>query len=248
MVATWEEDVPELLQEYHRTGDRRAREAAIERYIPLARSLARRYRRGSEPLEDLEQVACLALVKAVDAFDASRGTAFSSYAVPCISGALKRHFRDQGWAVRVPRQLQELAMRVNSAVDELTAASGHSPTAAEVADSAGLSVEDVLEAREVYSSLHSESLDRTRHDGEGLTLLETLPAEENADDLPRVLERVALDRLLELLDDREQAIVRLYYYEELTQAEIGKRLGYSQMHVSRLLRRASARLKLCAAA
>lgn len=240
--------MPEVLQDHHRTGDPRAREAAIERYIPLARSLARRYRRGSEPLEDLEQVACLALIKAVDAFDPSRSTAFSSYAVPCITGALKRHFRDQGWAVRVPRQLQELALRVHATADELTTANGHSPTPAEVAAAAGVGVEDVLAAREVYRSLHSESLDRTRtNDGEGFTLLETLPADDEADELPRVLDRVALDGILELLDERERTIVRMYYYEELTQAEIGTRLGYSQMHVSRLLRRAAERLQLCAA-
>jgi RNA polymerase sigma-B factor len=143
------------LLEYGRTGSRRARDAAVERYIPLARSLARRYRRGSEPLEDLEQVAYLALIKAVDAFDASHHTAFSSYAVPCITGALKRHFRDHGWAVRVPRELQELALRVNRVVDELSAQTGRSPTPAEVAEVAGIDVEDVLNAREVPRGAHA---------------------------------------------------------------------------------------------
>jgi RNA polymerase sigma-B factor len=243
-----EEDVANdrALLEYRRTGSRRARDAAVERYVPLARSLARRYRRGSEPLEDLEQVACLALIKAVDAFDPSHQTAFSSYAVPCITGALKRHFRDHGWAVRVPRELQELALRVNRVVDELSAQTGRSPTPAEVAEVAGIDVEDVLSAREAYRSLHAESIDQPRRagDGEGLTLLETLPYSDTA--LPRAFERVLLDELLEGLGERERTIVRLYYREELTQAEIGRRLGYSQMHISRLLRRAHDQLRLCA--
>ena len=114
------------LFEYHRTGNRRARDEAIERYLPLARSLARRYQRGAEPLDDLEQVACVGLIKAVDAFAPSHGTAFSSYAVPCISGALKRHFRDHGWAVRVPRELQERALRVHGIIDDLTVTTGRS--------------------------------------------------------------------------------------------------------------------------
>ena len=236
------------LLEYHRTGSRHARDAAIEQLIPLARSLARRYRRGPEPLEDLEQVACLALVKAVDAFDPSHGAAFSSYAVPCITGALKRHFRDHGWAVRVPRELQELALRVTRVSEELSASTGGAPTAAQVAELVGVSVEDVLSAREAYGSLHSESLDRPRGAAEdGASLLDTLPDEDPA--IPRALERAALDELLKVvLDERERQIVRLYYREDLTQAEIGRRLGYSQMHISRLLRRASEQLQLCAAA
>ncbi len=231
---------------YHRTGRRSDRNAAIERYIPLARSLARRYRRGIEPLEDLEQVACMAVVTAVDAFDPSHGTAFSSYAVPCITGALKRHYRDHGWAVRVPRTLQERALRVKRVGDELAVASGRSPTTAEVAVVAHVSVEDVLEARDVYRSLYPESLDRPLRaaDGETRSLLDTI-ADDGAE-IPRVVDRGALDEMLDTLDARERVIVRLYHFEDLTQSEIGQLLGYSQMHVSRLLRRAGERLQLAA--
>jgi RNA polymerase sigma-B factor len=238
----------QALLRYHRTGSRHARDAAIERYIPLARSLARRYVRGGEPLEDLEQVACLALVKAVDAFDASHGTAFSSYAVPCITGALKRHFRDHGWAVRVPRDLQELALRVNRITEELSSATGRSPTPAAVAERAGIGLEDVLAAREAHRSLYPESLDHRRRtrDGEGLSLLETL-ADQRAEILSAV-DRIALEEMMASLGERERTIVQLYHREELTQAEIGQRLGYSQMHISRLLRRAQDQLELSAAA
>ena len=236
------------LSEYHRTGSRQAREAAIERYIPLAHSLARRYVRGGEALEDLEQVACLALVKAVDRYDAAHATAFSSYAVPCVTGALKRHFRDHGWAVRVPRGLKELALRVAKVTDELSAATGRMPTPAEVAARAGVSVEDVLAAREAHLSLRAESLDRPRSWGEsdGASLLETLAVEDGG--VPGAFDRVTLDELMETLAERERTVVHLYFREELTQAEIGDRLGYSQMHISRLLRRAQAQLQLSAAA
>ena len=236
------------LLEYHRTGSRRARDDAINRYLPLARSFARRYQRGPEPLEDLEQVAFLGLIKAVDAFDPTHGTSFSSYAVPCICGALKRHFRDHGWAVRVPRELQERALRVHGIIDELTVTTGRSPTPAAVAALAGVEVEEVLAARDAYRSLYSESLDRPRRarDGEGDSLLDTLPSRDA--ELLHAFDRVVLDGLLETLDERERTIVRLYHLEGLTQHEIGRRLGYSQMHVSRLLRRASEQLELSAAA
>lgn len=238
-----------LLRAYHSTGDPRAREAAVERFLPLARSLARRYSGGSEPLEDLEQVACLALVRAVDGFDPTRGTAFTSYAVPSIAGALKRHFRDHGWSVRVPRELQELALRVERLNDELIAEHGHAPTAAAIAQSAGgIDVEDVLEAREAFRALHSASLDQprgSREDDETGSLLDTLG---DADlELGRAHDRAALHAVLDTLDERDRTIINLYYRDELTQAEIGRKLGYSQMHVSRLLRQAVERLRLAAA-
>ena len=238
-----------LLRAYHSTGDPRAREAAVERFLPLARSLARRYSGGSEPLEDLEQVACLALVRAVDGFDPTRGTAFTSYAVPSIAGAIKRHFRDNGWSVRVPRDLQELALRVERLNDELIAETGHSPTAAQISAraGAGIGVEDVLEAREALRALHSDSLDQprgSRDDGDTGSLLESLG---DADlEIGRAHDRAALHSVLDTLEERDRAIIHLYYQDELTQAEIGRRLGYSQMHVSRLLRQAVERLRLAA--
>ena len=231
-----------LFLAYRRSGDLAARDALVQRFLPLARSLARRYARASEPLEDLEQVASLALIKAIDAYDLERGTAFSSYAVPCIAGALKRHFRDACWAVRPPRELQELAIEVARLNDELSAATGAPPTAAQIAEEAGVDVEAVLEAREAYRGLHFDSLDRPQRTGNGEhgdSILETLGARDTG--IRRVRDRVALDTLLSTLDEREQRIVRLYYQQELTQSEIGERLGCSQMHISRLLRRAITR-------
>ena len=221
----------------------------MERFLPLARSLARRYSGGSEPLEDLEQVACLALVRAVDGFDPTRGTAFTSYAVPSIAGAIKRHFRDNGWSVRVPRDLQELALRVERISEDLLAEGGHAATAARIAERAGdgIEVEDVLEAREAFRALHSDSLDRPRgprEDDEAASLLDTLGDSDL--EIGRAHDRAALAAVLDTLDERDRTIIHLYYQDELTQAEIGRRLGYSQMHVSRLLRQAVERLRLAA--
>ena len=246
MSARREEEL-RLLSSYHSSGDPRAREAAVERFLPLARSLARRYSGGGEPLEDLEQVACLALVRAVDGFDPTRGTAFTSYAVPSIAGAIKRHFRDNGWSVRVPRDLQELALRVERINEELVAETGHKATAVQLSERAGICIEDVLEAREAFRALHSDSLDQprgARDDEDAGSLLDTLG---DADlELVRAHDRTALYSVLDTLDERDRTIIRLYYKEELTQAEIGRRLGYSQMHVSRLLRQAVERLRLTA--
>jgi len=231
-----------LFLAYQRSRAERDRNALVERFLPLARSLARRYQRGSEPLEDLEQVACLALVKAVDGFDPSRDTAFSSYAVPSIVGAIKRHFRDFGWAIHVPRDLQELAVRVERISEEMSARTGRPPTAHEVAEQVGAGIEEVVEAREAYRSLSSVSLDQPRHPAtdDGGPLLDALDAGDT--EILRACDRVALDSLVRTLDAREQVILRLYYQHDLTQAEIGRRLGCSQMHVSRLMRHAIARL------
>ena len=231
-----------LFLEYHRTRDPRARDALVERYLRLAHSLARRYRRSSEPLEDLEQVASLALVKAVDGFDPTRDTAFSSYAVPCIAGAIKRHFRDHGWSLHMPRDLQELAVRVERLNEVMSGAAGTAPSAAELAQQAGVGIEDVLEARMAYRALFAVSLDHPQRSepDDGDALIDTLDAADteilSADD------RVMLDSLLATLDPRSEQIVRLYYQHDLIQAEIGRKLGYSQMHVSRLLRQAIAQL------
>jgi RNA polymerase sigma-B factor len=221
------------------------RDAMIRRHLPLARHCARRYHRGCESLEDLEQVASLALVRAADAFDPARGTAFSSYAMPCMLGALKRHYRDSGWALHVPRGLKELAIRV----EQIARESPEALTPSELADRAGVSPEAVLEAREAYCVMHADSPDRppaTGDDGETLSILECLGQEDAA--LDRACERAALDTLLTELEERDRLVVTLYYRQGQTQTQIGERIGCSQMHVSRLLRRAVERLALATAA
>jgi RNA polymerase sigma-B factor len=235
------------MRQYRATRDPRVREQIVERFLPLSRSLARRFASGGEPLEDLEQVAALALVKAVDGFDPARGTAFSSYAVPCIAGAIKRHFRDCGWSVRVPRELQERAMLVHSLETQLSTSMGESPTVAELAAAASLPPEDVLEARAAYRALHASSLDAGTQDadGEAPSLLDTLGTVEEG--YGSALDHAALDSLMGELEERDRAIIQLYYREELTQSQIGERLGYSQMHISRLLRRAVDELEKAAA-
>ena len=171
-----------------------------------------------------------------------RETAFSSYAVPSIAGAIKRHFRDYGWSLHMPRDLQELALRVERISEGLSGPTGAAPTAAEIARHAGVSLEEVLEAREAYHALHAVSLERRegseRDDSE--PLLDTLAAADT--EIPSAEDRVMLDSLLATLDPRSEQIVRLYYQHDLTQAEIGRQLGYSQMHVSRLLRQAVGQL------
>jgi RNA polymerase sigma-B factor len=246
-VLTQRQAEKQLILQYRRSGSRRDRDAVIERFLPLARSLARRYRRGAEPLEDLEQVASLALLRAVEGFDPARDVAFSSYAVPTITGALKRHYRDYGWSVRVPRELQELAMRIQRSSDAAAAATGEAPTAAQVARQAGVSVEKVIEAREAQQALHADSLDQPRQSGEedgSASLIDTMGGHDNA--FRGAFDRVLLESLLEALDERERTIVRLYHLEELTQSEIGRRLGLSQMHISRLLRQATDKLSAAA--
>jgi len=220
-----------------RSGDPRARERLVERFLPLARSIARRYARRSEPLEDLEQVASLALIKAIDGFNPDRGTAFSSYAVPSIAGALKRHYRDACWTVRPPRELQDLALNVIRLEEELPTPTGAPPTAAQIAQQLDVSVETVLEARDAYHARFCDSLDNPRRtdDGDaGEPLISFIGAPD--EELTRAEDRVLVDTLLCALDRRERLVVHLYYREELTQTEIGQRLGYSQMHVSRILR------------
>jgi len=167
--------------------------------------------------------------------------------VPSIAGAIKRHFRDHGWSVRVPRELQERAMRVNQLEKELSGALGEAPTLTELAEATALGAEDVLEARVAYRALHASSLDAPTldADGESPALIETMGGDD--DGYSTVLDRSALDSLLGRLDERDRAIIELYFREELTQSEIGDRLGYSQMHISRLLRRAVGELEKAAA-
>ena len=220
-----------------------ARRAAVEALMPLARSLARRYHRGEEPLEDLEQVAYVGLLKSLDGFDLNRGTSFTSYAVPTIIGELRRHFRDKGWTVRVPRDLQELSLKIAKLAEEAAGQLGRSPTLAELADHLGEPVERVLEAREIGHAMRPASLDRPRRsdlEDPGETVIDGLGALDAGYD--RTDASLTAQHLLARLPARERQIVELRFGGELSQSRIAKELGISQMHVSRLLRRALADL------
>jgi RNA polymerase sigma-B factor len=231
-----------LLERYHATGDTAAREALVERFLPLARQLARRYQRGSEPLEDLVQVASLGLLKAIDRFDPARDTAFSSFAVPTILGELKRHFRDRGWSVRVPRDLQELSVRVDRVTDNLARARGRAPTPDEIGAEIGVTVEQVLEAREAAGAYRAVSLDRPHEeDEESERVAEHLGVEDPGFGVAE--DAATVERLMRVLSDREREVLHLRFSEDLTQSEIGLRVGVSQMHVSRLIRQALTRLR-----
>jgi RNA polymerase sigma-B factor len=232
-----------LLARYHRGGDAAAREQLVERFLPLARQLARRYHHGSEQLDDLVQVASLGLLKAIDRFDPGRETAFSSFAVPTILGELKRHFRDKGWAVRVPRDLQELAVKVDRVGDEMSRELGRAPTTSEIAERIGAQDEQVLEAREAAAAYRAVSLDRPRtdEDADGDSYAESVGEEDPGYRLAEA--SATVEQLMGVLSAREREVLRLRFAEDLTQAEIGARVGVSQMHVSRLIRQSIARLR-----
>jgi RNA polymerase sigma-B factor len=196
--------------------------------------------------EDVLQVASIGLLKAIDRYDPDRGIAFTSFATPTILGEIKRYFRDKSWAVRVPRELQELSMKVGRATEELESHLGRPPTAAELAGRVGSSIEDVLEARVAATARYGVSLDRpSGSDEDGETTIGARFA-VNDHELARVEDDVTVQRLMAHLDDREREILRLRFQEDMTQAEIGERLGVSQMHVSRLIRRSIATLSALA--
>jgi len=232
-----------LLIRYHREGDPAAREQLVTRFLPLARQLARRYQRGGEQLDDLIQVASLGLLKAIDRFDPARETAFSSFAVPTILGELKRHFRDKGWSVRVPRDLQELAVKVDRVGDEMSRELGRAPTPAELAERTGTTLEQVLEAREASAAYRAVSLDRPRSEDEeeGDSYADAFGAVDPGFGLAE--DAATVERLMRVLNEREREVLRLRFAEDLTQSEIGQRVGVSQMHVSRLIRQSIARLR-----
>jgi RNA polymerase sigma-B factor len=227
----------ELVRRAQQDPSTQVRAQTVEAFMPLAKSLARRYHRGEEPLEDLEQVAALGLLKAIKGYDPDRGSAFASFAVPTIVGELRRHFRDKGWAIRVPRDLQELALAVQRKADVLNTEMGRPPTAQQLGEALGRSVEEILEAREALRAMRPASLDRPSQ------------AAEDEDDMPmqrigdidpayeRAEEAVTIGRLVKDLPERERKILALRFGGDLTQSEIGEELGISQMHVSRLLRR-----------
>ncbi len=239
-------DDRDLIARYQQEGDQAARDELVERYLPLARRLAARYRHTNEETDDLVQVASIALVKAIDRFDVSRGSGFSSYAVPTILGELKRHFRDHGWAVHVPRELQERATKIGKTIDELGKKLGRAPSIAELAEALGLDTEQTLEAMQAADAYDALSFDAPSvADEERTALLDTLGEEDPAYEV--VEYGAAIEDALEGMGERDRTVLHLRFVEDLTQSEIAERIGVSQMHVSRLLRRAVAELQRSAA-
>jgi RNA polymerase sigma-B factor len=234
----------ELLRRYAHSRDPFLREQLVVRYLPLARYAASQYVRGAETFDDLLQVASLGLLKALDRFNPSHGAAFSSYALPTMMGELRRHFRDRGWAVRPPRDLQEQALVVERAAAALAAQLGHSPTVRDIAGRTGLDEEAILEAREALSARVSASLSTPAREQDEHPLEARLGAEEGG--YAAAERRATLQSLARVLTPREREIVRLRFEADLTQAEIGRAVGLSQMHVSRVLRTAVDKLRSAA--
>jgi RNA polymerase sigma-B factor len=232
----------QLIALHRRLPDPRLREQVIEQYMPLARRLASRYHRGQEPLDDLMQVAYVGLVKAVDRFDPSVGTRFSSFAIPTITGELRRHFRDTAWTLHVPRGVQEASLDVTKAASTLSHQLGRPPTVSELATATGLDVEAVSEALHARTVQDVTSLDQPRAGGEegDTTVAELVGGDDVRIDL--VDHRVTVAPLIRALPVREREILFMRFARDMTQTEIAERVGCSQMQVSRLLRRAIARL------
>ena len=233
-------DDTRLFEHYRRTGDKDAREALVARFLPLAKRLARRYESG-DSYDDLVQVASIALLKAIDRFDHERGFAFSTYAVPTIVGELKRYFRDHAWTVRVPRELHDRALQVHRASEQLTAQLGRSPTPAEIADELDTGVELVLDALQTASALRPDRLDAPTDLADDVRGGPTAAFEEPGFEIAEA--SATLAPLFARLTPFEQQILSLRFEHDLTQSEIGALVGVSQMHVSRVLRRAIAALQ-----
>jgi RNA polymerase sigma-B factor len=232
-----------LLRRYHQNGDVQAREQLIERHMSLVRSLARRYSYRGEQLDDLVQIGAIGLIKAIDRFDLERGVELTTYATPNIIGEIKRHFRDKGWSVRVPRGLQELNVQLSRLMEQLTVQLGRSPTIPELAKAAGVEEEEALEALEsgrAYTSL-SLSVGGGGGDDDDLDPLESIGTEEHQYEVSE--DRAVLAPGFKALDERERMILQLRFFEGLTQSQIAQQVGISQMHVSRLIRRSLEKIR-----
>lgn len=227
----------ELFRLYKEKGDEEARDQLIVSHLNLVRFLASKFKNRGEPLDDLVQVGTIGLIKAIDRFDPERGLEFTTYATPTILGEIKRHFRDKGWSIRVPRRLQELSAKVNQATDELTVELQRSPSVEEIAAKLGVGAEEILEAMESSGTYTSVSLEAggTSEDDEAPALIDRLGSVD--EDLDASDDRMVIDDAIRDFSPREQEIVRMRFIDGLTQVEIAKRLGVSQVQVSRLLRR-----------
>ena len=234
----------ELLRRYHEDGDLAAREQLIEEHMSLVRSLARRYSYRGEQLDDLVQIGAIGLIKAIDRFDLERGVELTTYATPNIIGEIKRHFRDRGWSVRVPRGLQELNVQLSRLLEQLTVQLSRSPTISELAKAAGVDEEDVLEALEsgrAYTSLSLSSGSGGGDDDDDVDPLESIGIEEHQYEVSE--DRAVLAPGFRVLDQRERTILRLRFFDGLTQSQIAQQIGISQMHVSRLIRRSLEKIR-----
>ena len=227
----------ELFRLYKEKGDEEARDQLIVSHLNLVRFLASKFKNRGEPLDDLVQVGTIGLIKAIDRFDPERGLEFTTYATPTILGEIKRHFRDKGWSIRVPRRLQELSAKVNQATDELTVELQRSPSVEEIAAKLGVGAEEILEAMESSGAYTSVSLEAggSSEDDEAPALIDRLGFVD--EDLDASDDRMVIDDAIRDFSPREQEIVRMRFIDGLTQVEIAKRLGVSQVQVSRLLRR-----------
>ncbi len=227
------EELTAAFAEFRATGDRALRNRLVAEHVSIAEACARRFANRGEPLDDLEQVATLGLVKAVERFDPQFGVPFAGYAVPTITGELRRHFRDATWAVKVPRRAKDLHVRIPPAIERLSAAAGRAPTPRELADELGVGVDDVLDALDAGAAYRTASTDTPEGQAAADHQISRRPSEERLAPEDRMLVR----ELLESLPERERTIVYLRFFEDLSQSEIAERVGMSQVHVSRLLRR-----------
>ncbi|TMK47092.1 MAG: RNA polymerase sigma factor SigF [Actinobacteria bacterium] len=242
--ATDRSELRSKLEEYGESGDKALRDEIVASQVGLAEYLARRFKNRGEPIEDLIQVALLGLLKAVERFDPGRGLEFSTFATPTIVGELKRHFRDKGWAVRVPRRVQELHLRMGTVVNNLSQELGRSPTIPEIAQRAEVSVDEVLEAMEAGRAYRFSSIDAPAGDDDDRGASPAAAQLGEADTgLEEVEQRMLLSPLIASLPKREQMIIHLRFFRGMTQSEIAARLGISQMHVSRLQRAALEQLR-----
>ena len=232
----------ELFRRYKDEGDEDARSQLIVNHLNLVRFLAAKFNNRGEPLEDLIQVGTIGLIKAIDRFEPERGLEFTTYATPTILGEIKRHFRDKGWSVRVPRRLQELSAKVNQATDALTQQLQHSPTVDEIADYLGVTADEVLEAMESGEAYSSVPLEGTGSDDDDSVSVIDRFGQEDAD-LKASDDRLLIEDVLSEFTPKEQQVVRLRFIDGLTQAEIAQRLDISQVQVSRLLRRTLKRMQ-----